>query len=165
MDSGLVDKAFEFISRNENEVLNTYIAYRDGSVWSIGFGNRSYQGEIISYQQAVRRCKDYIQQDILRFENWGTWNLLTENQKIVCLDIAYQYGYSGFHSQEWCARIQSGLRITKEWVENVQRYIPYKTRNAKRVDLYNSSSNTIENISFFGGLTLLIITILIYKFI
>jgi len=92
----LVDNAFRFIAPHENTVKETYIAYPDGpGRMSIGFGNLSYVGEIIDYNEAVRRCKNYIQDDINYLEKEEWFKNLNDFKKIAVLDFAYQAGKWG----------------------------------------------------------------------
>jgi len=105
--ASLLDQSFEFISKHENTVKPTYIAYPDGSVWSIGFGNRSYAGEIIDYQEAVNRSRNYIQDDIDILNNEQWFSELNDFQKIAVLDFAYQAGKYG----EKFARLKTAIKL------------------------------------------------------
>jgi len=106
--ASLLDQSFHFISKHENTIKPTYIAYLDGSVWSIGFGNRSYPGEIIDHAEAVRRCRNYIEND-LTYLNKETWfNELNDFQKIAVLDFAYQAGKYGDKFRNLRDKIVSG---------------------------------------------------------
>jgi len=122
--ASLLDMAFEFISKHENTVKPTYIAYQDGSVWSIGFGNRSYPGEIIDHAEAIRRCRYYIQNDLtdLNKETW--FNELNDFQKIGVLDFAYQAGKYGLKFAALRDAIQKKVVEKKDFktgYENISR--------------------------------------------
>lgn len=94
--ASLLENAFKFISPHENKVKQTYIAYPDGpGRMSIGFGNLSYAGEIIDYNEAVNRCKNYIQNDLVYLEKEDWFKNLNDFQKIAILDFAYQAGKYG----------------------------------------------------------------------
>lgn len=145
MYSLLTNKAFDFISPHENKILITYISYWDGGDrYSIGFGNISYPGEIIDYDEAVIRCKDYIQKDINELENQTWFSILSDEKKIAVLDFAYQAGKygdkfrnlqdkivsSGVTENDFKTGYENQSRVNNRW---------HMFNSSYKVDLYTAS--------------------------
>lgn len=63
----------------------------DCTYWSIWYWTKSYRGEVITHQEAIeRKVADLERRKAVMFwENWG--KCLTNEQKIVILDFAYQH--------------------------------------------------------------------------
>lgn len=68
---------------------------KDCTYWSIWFGTKSFQWEVITYEEAVRRKID----DLKRREQYIKSDCLTESQKIVVLDFFYQHGVNSSNMQ------------------------------------------------------------------
>jgi GH24 family phage-related lysozyme (muramidase) len=56
--------------------------------WSIGYGTSSFQGEVVTIEEALQRKKD----DVDRRHSKITSDCLTENQRIATVDFLYQHG-------------------------------------------------------------------------
>lgn len=56
--------------------------------WSIWYGTKSYQWEVITYDEAIRRKKA----DLRRRDKLITSKCLTDNQRIATVDFMYQHG-------------------------------------------------------------------------
>jgi hypothetical protein len=102
-----INEIFEFISSQENRKLNEYVAYPDGKLpdgsprYSIGFGNLANSPtEIISYNEAEFRCKDYIRNMLPYFQNKPYFENAPMGGKIAILSFAYQYGNRGFENRD-----------------------------------------------------------------
>ncbi len=63
--------------------------------WSIWFWTKSYQGETIAYEEAIKRKVE----DLQRRETYIKSDCLNDNQKIVVLDFFYQHGVNSSNMQ------------------------------------------------------------------
>lgn len=167
MDGELIQEAFNFISKHENVVKSTYTAQYDVSRYSIGFGTISYVGEIISYEEAKRRSIQYITNEIIELQRWLPFNDLNDNQKIAVLDYAYQWGVPNFKNSGFANRIKDKWPINLQWAQSDPNFFKWagSSRALNRLNKFNQDEQNIENISFYGGLGLIALFIIIYKFI
>jgi hypothetical protein len=165
--ASLLEKAFDFIAPHENTIKSNYLAQWDVSRYSIGFGTRSYLGELITYDIAVQRSKEYIENEIDEISHWPYWTLLSDSQKVSVLDYAYQWGVPNFKASGFAQRIKNKLPVTLEWAKSDPNFFKWcaESRAMDRLKKYNELEQTIENISFYGGVSLIILFAIIYKFI
>jgi len=161
MEDILIEKAFNFISPLENNkklsdynsITNTFRAYPDGkSRYSIGFGtlaNSPY--EEISENEAQRRSKAYIKNQIADYSNEAWFNSLNENQKIAVLSYAYQYGQTGFRNSLFADLISKGS--TRADFDAWAELAPYSYRRQQEVAKFFEGSS--ENWAIIMGILLL----------
>lgn len=135
MYSLLTNKVFDFISPHENVVKQTYIAKWDISRYSIGFGTISYAGEIIDFNEAVKRSKNYIQTDINQLEDQTWFSILPDEKKISILDFAYQAGKYGDKFRNLRDKIVSGAVTENDFKTGYENQ--YRINN--RWNMFNSS--------------------------
>ena len=93
-----VERSTEMITRHEGLVLE---AYPDTRGWSIGYGTRSYPGEVITKQEAYARMLRIVQLSVSRVMR--DFPRANENQVVAMTSLFYNCYKTGY------------LRVVKEW--------------------------------------------------
>jgi hypothetical protein len=163
MVGNIIDKAFEFISGQENKKSGpdynkkdkTFSAYWDVSRYSIGYGNLSYAAEVISEQEAENRCKSFISAMFKEMSKFYWFSVLSDNQKIAVMSYAYQYGVNGFQGTRVGRAIkesQSASVVEEIWRSSTM----YTKRRIAEADLWaTKNSSRLQFVALFIALLIL----------
>jgi GH24 family phage-related lysozyme (muramidase) len=136
----IIDPAFEFISQFENVKKTEYTAFWDVSRYSIGFGTISFAGEKISYDEAVRRSKEFLNTHYDNLMRYAWFKALSSARKIAVMSYSYQYGIAGFLRQPAGMLVSTGKDPYEVW-----RTSAYQTRRVKEADLWKQDPVIIKN--------------------
>lgn len=116
----LEDVAAEFIARQEGFRSSPY---RDvGGVWTIGYGTTTLpSGESVTrntpaIDEATGRAylADYVTKHIMpKISILTNWRSLNQNQKVACIDLAYNIGPTAFVETSSVARAIEGWNLAR----------------------------------------------------
>lgn len=133
----ILNHAFRLISSLEG--LRT-VAYRDGKLpnglprYSIGYGNISYFGEVITIDEAKQRCKAYIEKSYNYFKRMG-YNLINDPFCVAMLSKCYQYG-------DGILKYYNGKSLNEQLIEFTNDNVEHeKKRRKTEIEYYQSIAN------------------------
>jgi len=94
------EQLVEFIKKNEGLSLR---AYRDNKIikskgYSIGYGTQSFNGEVITKEEAEHRMINHIQSSLLEFSIVFDEEVkhINDYRKIALIDMVYNMGITSF---------------------------------------------------------------------